>query len=80
MIIKHNPISRKSGHQKDKNEIQLQENEGFLTDDGVIPGNTISNNAASKLLCNVTLLIVTQHGMAPQSLEYQVSMKLKTNE
>jgi hypothetical protein len=74
MIIKNNPISRKPGHQKDKNEIQLQENKGFLMDDGVVPDNTISNNAASKLLCNVILLIVIQHGMTTQrvsSIKYQ---------
>jgi len=58
MMITRNPISRKSDHQGDKNEIQLQGMRIFM-DNGVPTDNVIdtiiSHNIGSKLLDNVTL-------------------------
>ena len=58
-MITRNPLSRKSDHQTDKNEIHLRGMRIFFMDNGVATDNvidtTISHNKGSKLLDNVTL-------------------------
>jgi len=58
MMISRNPISRKSDHQTDKNDIQLRGMRIFMdrrvATDNVID-TTISHNTGSKLLDNVII-------------------------
>jgi hypothetical protein len=70
MTILRNPISRKSDHQRDKNEIQLRGMRIFLMDNraatDIVVDTTISHNTDSKLLDNVIFNNTTQYGLGVQ--------------